>query len=289
MVFAILAAALLAGCPDSTDRANPALDVSIPVTLKVLVIEDRELGEAAQRRWQAEGLGELQMAYQSAAEFRQSEFSISADVDVLIYPERFQADLLHRQLLLEIPWETWNSEQVNKSDLLTHFRGSLMRQGDRYFALPLGGVNVVLMYRQDVLDALGTTPPTTWDELDQLLQRLTDADLPLDSNGQPLPRSIALPLAEEWAGHLLLARAAASVRSAGKLSALFQVETMEPLIHTPPFIEALDGLRRMARHQMSEDTLQSPRDVFAAMVQGRAALGIGWPTGGVEDLKSVQA
>ncbi len=202
------------GCPQSKTPTVPTQNTNAQsVTLKVFVVDDREVGEAAQRRWQTDGLGELRLTHQTVAEFIAGDFAVPPDFDLIIYPERFQADLSQRQMLLEIPSDIWNSETVNKNDILTHFRGSLIRQGDRYFALPLAGVSLMLMYRQDVLDAIGALPPATWEELELVLEQLAAAEHLVNADGKSLPRGIALPLADDWAAHVLLARSAASVRS----------------------------------------------------------------------------
>lgn len=277
-----LVAALLVGCwnsPDSDDLANAARPV---VKLKALVIDDPLVGEAAQRRWQAEGFGELSVTYQTRDEFEAAGLAVPPDYDVLFYPERYQVDLVHRQALLEIPNEIWNSESLNKNDLLTHFRGSLLRQGDRYFALPLSGVPLMLVYRADCLAALQLSPPQTWDELEAVVVQLRAAGNLVDGNGQPLPTAIALPLGDEWAAHLVLARSAAMVRSVGKLSTVFQIERMEPLIANPPFQLALESLQRLAAAQFAGGTDALPHDVYRALVEGEAALGITWLVGGLE-------
>ena len=55
------------------------------------------------------------------------------------------------------------------------------------------------------------------------------------------------PLAPGWAGLVLLARAAPYAKHRDNYSALFDIETMEPLVAGPPFVQALEELVAAAK------------------------------------------
>lgn len=50
--------------------------------------------------------------------------------------------------------------------------------GDAVYAIPVDGGPMGMLYRQDILDEHGITPPTTWDEFEAAAQALQDAGAP---------------------------------------------------------------------------------------------------------------
>jgi hypothetical protein len=119
--------------------------------------------------------------------------------------------------------------------------------------------------------------PRTWAALGQsaakLYERQSAGELP-----QSVSSVIAQPLSPGWAARNLLARVASSIRDRRRYSDVFALTSMEPRIDLPPFVRALEEL--IADQQRSADPAArlTPEEVYAAVCDGRAAMGIGcWP------------
>ena len=187
-------------------------------------------------------------------------------------------ELAAQKQIAEIPKSVWSdTELLNNKEMLRHAKRTNVRLGRSTWAVPLGSPQLVMFYRQDVLDALGSKVPTTWEEFDRLIEKLKATQTLSDDSGNDLPTTAAFPLKDDWAVTTYLARVAASVRSRGKLSILFDRNTMEPLIETTPFVEALNQLKAYNEGE-SPDRWQSPGDVYREMVEGRLAVAITWPS-----------
>jgi multiple sugar transport system substrate-binding protein len=136
---------------------------------------------------------------------------------------------------------------------------------------------LMLMYRQDVFDALHMDPPRTWPEYQAVLKTLHEADSSLrDSNGNPLPTTVLAPTKDHWAAEWLLVRSAGSIVRRGRLSSYFEIESMKPLVASPPFVDALEQL--VAEQSSKDGTWRTPAENYAAMLQGEAAMVVAWPS-----------
>jgi multiple sugar transport system substrate-binding protein len=132
---------------------------------------------------------------------------------------------------------------------------------------------LLLVYRRDVFDRLSLQPPTTWQEYQTLVERLAGDD----KDGQQQLAATVEPLADGWAGQMLLARAAAYVTHRDQVSPLFHYTTLEPLITSPPYVRALNELVAARRAAPGGERL-SPAGALAEIYAGRAAMAITWPT-----------
>lgn len=120
-------------------------------------------------------------------------------------------------------------------------------------ALPYGGSALVLVYRREALEdestrtaakaaGLKLVPPETWSEFDKLARFLHGRDWNGDGKAD---HGVALALGPDRGGlgeAIYLARAASAGLYRDQYSFLFDADTMEPRIATPPFVEALSGL-----------------------------------------------
>jgi multiple sugar transport system substrate-binding protein len=84
------------------------------------------------------------------------------------------------------------------------------------------------------------------------------------------------PLAKNWAGLTLLARAAAYAKHRNHYSTLFDMESMEPLIAGAPFVRALDELKAAKEFMLAETVESSPKEVHEAFVAGHCGMAITW-------------
>ena len=83
------------------------------------------------------------------------------------------------------------------------------------------------------------------------------------------------------------ARAAPLIRNRGKLSTVFDRQTMKPLISEPPFVRALEDLRRLAADQSQLDL--TPADIYSHILEGQVAIGMSWPGKHAKDENSPDA
>jgi len=132
----------------------------------------------------------------------------------------------------------------------------------------LGGHQLRLLYRKDILDAAGLSVPTTWEELSRTIDKLKDAET---AKGL---KPILVPTADSMASQVFMARVASSIRDQGKLTSFFQRKTMEPTIASPPFVAALEDLKLYFESGGGEFSVA---EVFAKFAAGESVFAIGWP------------
>lgn len=282
---ALLATALLllTGCaPSSNPTARPQVkaDEGPPASLEILVVGDSQLAAQVARGWEAEGRGAARVRELTAAAW-QEDYAVDPQVDLVVFPAELQSEALARGLFLEVPSEVWNGPDLNKAELLSHFRTDLTRFGNKIYTAPLGAPQLVLVYRADVLAALGVAPPRTWTELDELVGKLSAASELKAAADASLPRAVAQPLAGDWAANVLLARVAAAVSGHGRLSTVVNVETLKPLVDSEPFLAALSAMRAWEELRTAAGPTEpyaDPAAVYQALVGGEVAFGITWPS-----------
>jgi multiple sugar transport system substrate-binding protein len=103
-----------------------------------------------------------------------------------------------------------------------------------------------------------------------LIDKLAALDLPMK------PQPTIEPLADGWAGQLLLGRAAAYVTHRDQVSALFDYPSLQPLIATPPYVRALDELVAANRHA-PRDQRFTPSQAMEELFAGRAVMVLACP------------
>jgi multiple sugar transport system substrate-binding protein len=151
-----------------------------------------------------------------------------------------------------VPSET-PTDRLQFPQVAAIFRDKVSKYGKDRSGLPYGGSALVLVYQRDAFEKepnkqaaqqakIDLKPPTTWTQLDALAQFLQGRDW----NGDGKPDhgiSLALGLDPEGLGDATyLARAASLGMHPNNFSFLFHIETMAPLIDSPPFVEALEAL-----------------------------------------------
>jgi ABC-type glycerol-3-phosphate transport system substrate-binding protein len=77
---------------------------------------------------------------------------------------------------------------------------------------------------------------------------------------------------------VLLARAAAYAKHRDNYSALFNIETMEPLVAGPPFVQALEELVATAKSGPADPFHYDPSKARAAFWRGECGIMLSWPT-----------
>lgn len=134
------------------------------------------------------------------------------------------------------------------ADVLPPFREHVSKYGEDRIGLPLGGSGLVLIYRRDAFEsqankkaaeAAGLTlaPPKTWEDLDALVAFFHA------QTGQ----GIAVPFGKDEEGvgdAILIARAASSGLHPDHYALLFNPDTLEPRLASPPFVFALEAIAK---------------------------------------------
>lgn len=279
-VLAAWALGALAGCGSGRDAGAPPEPTFDGLTLRVGVVAEPGTDEAiqllvplnAQRgEWEANRSGKLEVLSAPIP----PDVAANARVDVLVFPGDLLGGLVDVDALATIPDETLlpprapepaeGEESVEPvddpfaaNDILPAYRDRVILHGSERKALPLGASGLVLAFRRDVFGreelqaeaasaGIALEPPETYEQLDALAAFLDGRDW--DGDGAP-EAGIALALAggdrEGLAVATYLARAAALGLHPDYFAFLFNDDTMEPEIATPPFVAALDGLAALA-------------------------------------------
>ena len=265
------------GCSKSKTEVSDQGDKAVakfvaPDPLKLLVVGDQQLGPRLKRQWAARQDGVITVVDLSASDFISSDFEISDDIDVLIYPPSMLGDLVPRERLLEVPRDVWNSDQVNKNELLKHFRTLVIRHDNKNWALPLGSPCFSMICNRNLFKSAELEPPVMWQEMDRCLEKLDDV-LKQDSDSKLKPK-VDLALAPGWAAHTFLARAAPEIALRGRLSVVFDRRTMKPLIGLPPFVESLRQLKSIASKRSLE---LDPKQLYRLAAAGESSIAVTWP------------
>ncbi len=85
----------------------------------------------------------------------------------------------------------------------------------------------------------------------------------------PELRSVAVePLGADWASKVLLARAAAYAKHRDYYSTLFDKDTMQPQIASPPFVRGLEELVAASKPNAAVSLAATPADARQAILAG---------------------
>lgn len=284
-LFLLVACGCRSGGPASTVPPRPFKGV----TLTVAALDDPAILATVAPR-----LGEWEESRGGSVALRQAAVEAvdaAKSADILIVPAHRLGDLIDLQAILPFPeslvesptpkaLEDDHDQPTRPPDdplafdaILEPYRELVVRYGPDRQGLAFGGTAFVLVYRRDALDqasarlkseassaTVDLKPPATWEQLDALAAFLDSHDWRGD--GQP-GDGIALAGNAERNGagaEILLARAAALGLHPDFFSFLFDTESMTPLIDSPPFIEALEGMTRLAL----AGPATTPRDAEAA-------------------------
>jgi len=195
----------LAGCDSTTDQSSEA-DSSEPkvvrkVTLDLLVIDDGQLGSVIKRQFSSRRNGVANLTELSWQELVDQDFKAAKECDLIVYPANRLGELATRDLLVPITEENARLEENSDRALLFSDRGQVVSWGSRQLAFSLGQSHWVMLYRSDVLDAVGAKPPETWEQFDKLVQKIKDSE-----TDNMLPDQVLIPIKDHWAGHSMIVR-----------------------------------------------------------------------------------
>jgi multiple sugar transport system substrate-binding protein len=277
---AAISLAAYCGCEnparEKTDSTTAATKSAAP-SLKLLVIDDPELGQFIAREWRARTENELQLQTATAAEIAGAR---RLPADVVVFATGLLGELAEHGLIVPLDETQLADEAFDRHDIFEHVRRNEMNWGNKTFATPLGSPQLLLVYRADIFASLKVQPPQTWDEYQAIVERLANrgelGEL-APAAGSPW-QATCEPLAAGWAGQLLLARAAAYAAHRDQISHLFAFDDLEPLISQPPFVRALAEL--VAANGEQGSTL-TPMEAYESLIAGRSAMALAWLPNGI--------
>jgi len=278
-LLALLTGGCLIGCPATRDDVPDTRQKKTEAqALRVLVMDDPEMAAAIERHWRALAQGDVQIKQSPASELTGSEQK-RLGVDVVVYPSGMIGELAERELISPISRENLQLGALARSDIFSLVRLREVSWGGQVHAVPLGSPTLTLYYRADLFTALQLTPPTNWTEYLELAKQLSDrAAVGLSADSNTPWYGVAEPLAAGWAGHVLMARAAAAARHRSQYSTLFDYREMRPLIDGPAFVRALEELAETARYGPAQANSMTPHDVRREFLGGRCAMALSWPS-----------
>lgn len=164
--------------------------------------------------------------------------------DVLFYGSMWIADVVPS--LEPIPKKMLESAEYR--DVLQHYQ-TVANWGDTPYQVPIDGDRHTLQYRRDLLEdpayqtefkkktGRDLTVPRTWQELQETARFFNRRKL---ANGRVLSGMVEVTVSDALLGNQFITRAAPYAKHPGvKGGFYFDLETMEPLINTPGFVQAL--------------------------------------------------
>jgi ABC-type glycerol-3-phosphate transport system substrate-binding protein len=276
--LAVLIVLAVAGCPAANKTATPSSGASAKAAqpLTLIVVDDPELAKAIAREWRSRTEENLTVRDASSTEIAAAS---RLPGDAVIFPAGLIGQLAERSLIAPLDAAAIEGADFNYRDIFDQIRLREMKWGNRTFAMPLGSPQLLLAYRADLFEKLGLAPPTDWAEYHAILRRLADRSA-LGDLAPPADmtwRSAVEPLADGFAGQLLLARAAAYALHREQVSPLFRIDTMQPLIDQPPYVKALEELAAAAKASDFADQRITPQQALEELRAGRCAMALGWP------------
>lgn len=275
--LALLIVAAAGGCKRDASESVSSEGQVAELPLRVLVIDDEPLADAVKLAWDSRLGGSTKLLHLTAAELQEGE-QTRLNADVILYPSCLLGELAERDLIVPLDTEDAADPIFDRQGLFELIRLREIVWGSKVYAVPLGSPQFTLLYRKDIFAKLQLEPPSTWEQYQALAKQLSDRSAigDLASPDNQAWRGTVEPLAPTWAGPMLLARAAAYARHRNQYSTLFDFNSMEPLIASPPFARALEELAAIAAK--GSDVRHTPQEARRIFLAGQSAMAVTWPS-----------
>ncbi len=270
------------GCSgDSRPPEEPSQPAFAGQSLSVVVVDDAPLAKVVEQlsqEWSARTGAKVTVTQANSDELIPSGMETAAAPlgDVLLYPAFMLGGLAEQNMLAEFPKAALADPSYNAREVFPVLRDRAAVWEGKTMAIPFGSALAVFAYRPDLFEKHGKTPPKTWEEY-QDLATFFQAQATADSgSADGLETGTLEPLAPGEAGHLFLARAAGYALNPEFFFTLFDEETMEPRITSPPFRRAMDELVAAAQLRAKNAAPLTGEQALDQLLQGRAAMAIVW-------------
>ncbi len=273
LLFCLL---LLSGCtkPEPVE-SKPAKRPLEGIKLQLAIADDPALAAAILRQrgeWNAQTGSDLEVVETTGQKLSQAE---TLPADAVLCPSHLLGVLAERKLLAPVPSNILKSAAWGDVFELLRLREAAWAK--QILAVPFGSPVLVCCYRADLLEKLQRRPPQTWAEYQDLAKLLAEKGKDEKKDSNPWAGAIE-PLAPDWAGLTLLARASSYAKHPDNYSTLFNIDTMEPMIAGPPFVQALEELMAAAKFGPANPSGFDPATARAAFLRGQCGMALTWPT-----------
>ena len=255
---------------ENVDETGKQSSNQVSGSIHVLIVDDPQLGAIVQRQWQARTDSELEYTNVDVETFQQQKSTLIEECDIVIYPTRMLAELAREEHLAPISDGILNSKLFDRRSIFGLERGAVVSWGKKVWGVSLGSPRPGMIYDADRLQALKIQAPVDRQQFDDVIERLMSIE------GE---ESVAVvePTAGHWASYSLLTRVADYTVMPGKYSTLFDIDSMDALVNTPPFVRALNEMKAAWQTRKSDGEHLTPQQVLERIVTGRAVIAITWP------------
>ncbi|MEM9367811.1 MAG: hypothetical protein AAGD07_17605 [Planctomycetota bacterium] len=264
---------MVGGCrpsqTDATSRVPSASKASVP--LRVLWGGSEEDADTLRRSWGSvsEQMLVIEIRDPRIGSVMDEWIDAAKKTDVVVFPVSMTGTLAESIGLLPLAEKTLAELKAHGRSIPV-FHRSLMQWGETTCMIPIGGHQLALLVGEDAPDRLQPVEASGSESTDAGSGRSVTwsayHDAVKDVDGRA-----SEPLAAGWAAESYFARLVTSIRS----SWLFDRATLEPLLATPPYIEALAQMAETATLYRSRQ--QTPGEVWRDVTRGRFLFGIGCP------------
>lgn len=280
-ICCLIALACVVGCAPSSDpeQEPPGELPFVGLNLKLLVVDDPGLAEAVSRlraEWQATTGAEVTVLQATREEMLSAN---SLPADAVIFAAADLGELAPRGWLKPIPADSLSDPDLDWSDVFETQKSLEASWGGVTMAIPFGSPMLTCVYRRDLFEKHGQSPPETWAQFQQVAAFFQAREnLGAEAPAPDRPWSGALiPLSEGWAAGSLLAWSAAYAKHPDNYSSLFELQTARPLIDGPPFVRALDELRALHPDALKACLTLDVAGAWREIVAGHCAMALTWP------------
>lgn len=282
LVALLLLFMFLVGCDGSPDPAASQSPIFQGQEITIGLLEDAGLAQvldSMRGEWQAQTGAILHVTQHPWPE---DDGGVAAQLlsgggypDVLIYPPSAFGDLAAEGALLPLSKQTLADPVLAWRDVLDALRGHQVRWAEEVLAVPLGSPVLVAYLRRDLLEARGLRPPQTWGEYLELAHSLSAPPPDVDPQSW---HAVAEPLGPGARRTVFLSRAASYAKHPYNYSFFFKIDTMQSLIASDGFVEALEDLLRVVPLAPPDVLEYHVSDARRAFWSGSVAMALAWET-----------
>lgn len=268
----IAASLFLCGCPDSTSKGTPntvtlpfkgqEVELCVPKSLNLpnvweVLIQEWSSQTGATVRW-------AEYSDDDAAELaKRLETTSSSGGRLALVPLARLSDL-ERNLT---PLSAATGVEIDLKDLFKGLRERVLSRNREVVAVPIAAPSLVCYYRRDLLKAAGKKTPVTWDDYQELI----------DSLEQWAPNLTAVePLAPEFRSTTFFARSLAYTKHPENYSVWFDLETGNPVVDSPGFIEAINVAQKAWKKMPTTIREMTPADCRQSILSGKSAMALSY-------------